>query len=282
MNIFIPVRGFYLDIAAWALEDPSWAPWAVPCPVRRGDTDGYMKRKRRTTARMHQRVRDRLPHLARLVDSAEDHLRVQTDLLAVAHAAGDNELFVHDGVSYRRLPVGIDEAGPIRRTAQQAIRVEVVGTGQRLDVTFGEDEAFWSWAIIETLRHTGVRVEELLELTQLALVSHQLPDTGEIIPLLQVVPSKTNQERLLVVVPELASVLATVVSRLRGTCGNAVPLVARYDTHERVWGPPLPHLFQRSRDYRSTVINSAMVNKLLAKAWARAGIRNAAGEPIKA
>lgn len=157
LNIFIPVRGFYLDIEAWALEDPSWAPWAVPCPVRRGDTDGYMKRKRRTTARMHQRIRDRLPHLARLVDSAEDHLREQTELLASAHAAGDNELFVRDGVNYRRLPAGIGEAGPMRRRAERAVRVEVVDTGQKLDLTFLEDEAFWSWAIIETLRHTGWR-----------------------------------------------------------------------------------------------------------------------------
>ena len=29
------VRAFYLDIQEWALEDPSWAPWAVPSPVRR-------------------------------------------------------------------------------------------------------------------------------------------------------------------------------------------------------------------------------------------------------
>jgi hypothetical protein len=29
------VRAFYLDIAHWAVEDPSrWARWAVPCPVR--------------------------------------------------------------------------------------------------------------------------------------------------------------------------------------------------------------------------------------------------------
>lgn len=86
LNIFVPVRAFYLDIAAWALEDPSWAPWAVPCPVRRADTEGYMKNKRRVTARMHQRVRDRLPHLMRLVDTTEHHLRRQTELLAAAHA----------------------------------------------------------------------------------------------------------------------------------------------------------------------------------------------------
>ena len=187
-------------------------------------------------------------------------------------------MFEYDGVSYRRLPAGSDEPGPVRRAGQEAVRVEVVASGDRLDLTLLEDEAFWTWAIIETLRHTGVRVEELLELTQLALVTHRLPDTGEVIPLLQIVPSKTNQERLLVVTPDLAS----VVGRLRAVGDGAVPLVARYDAHERVWGTPLPHLFQRARDYRSWVINAGMVNELLARAWALADVRNAAGEPIRA
>jgi hypothetical protein len=32
------VRAFYLDIAQWAMEDPSrWAPWAAPCPIRPED-----------------------------------------------------------------------------------------------------------------------------------------------------------------------------------------------------------------------------------------------------
>ncbi|MEV0804340.1 hypothetical protein AB0I34_42075 [Kribbella sp. NPDC050281] len=127
--------------------------------------------------------------------------------------------------------------------------VDVISTGQRRDLTREEDEAFWAWAIIETLRHTGVRVEELLELIQLALVSYTLPDTGEVIPLLQIVPSKSNEERLLLVSPELASVLATVITRLRRDNGGAIATVARWDHHERVWTPPLPYLF--SEDPRS-------------------------------
>jgi hypothetical protein len=164
-----------------------------------------MKNKREVTARMHQRVRDRLPHLLRLVDSTEGHLHAQSTLLAAAQCVHADEQFDHAGVRYRRLPLGIDETGPVRRTRQEPVRVEVIATGEQVDLSFNEDEAFWSWAIIETLRLTGVRLEELLELTQLALVSHRLPETNEVIPLLQIVPSKTNQERLLVVTPELAS-----------------------------------------------------------------------------
>lgn len=91
--------------------------------------------------------------------------------------------------------------------------------------TVGPNEPIW-----RTIRRRD-RVAGL-EQTQLVLVRDRLPDTGEVIPLLQVVPSKTNQEWLLVVTPELASVLATVVSRLRTTGGNAIPLVARYRIHE--------------------------------------------------
>lgn len=282
LNIFVPVRAFYLDIAAWALEDPSWAPWAVPCPVRRSDTEGYMKNKRQVTARMHQRVRDRLPHLMRLSDSVADHLRQQGELLVAGQSAGYDETFEHIGIRYRRLALRIDGHGPVRRTVDEPVKVEIVATAERLDLTYLEDEAFWTWAIVETLRHTGVRVEELLELTQLAVVSHRLPDTGEVIPLLQIVPSKTNQERLLIITPELASVLASVVSRLRAIGGGSVSLVARHDAHERSWGPPLPHLFQRHRHYQSKVIIAGMVNQLLAQAWERMGVCNAAGEPIKA
>jgi hypothetical protein len=46
-----------------------------------------------------------------------------------------------------------------------------------------------------------------------------------------------------VVSPELADVLSAIISRLRGPNG-AIPLVAAYDHHERLWLPPLPLLEQ--------------------------------------
>ena len=78
---------------------------------------------------------------------------------------------------------------------------------------------------METFRHTGVRIEELLEITHRALSTYRLPDTGQTVPLLQIVPSKNDEERLLLVSPELASVLATIITRLRDAHG-AIPLVA--------------------------------------------------------
>jgi hypothetical protein len=58
--------------------------------------------------------------------------------------------------------------------------------------------------------------------------------------MLQIVPSKTNEERLLLVSPELASVLATIISRLRAENNGMVPLTRRYDRYEKETGPDHP------------------------------------------
>jgi len=70
-------------------------------------------------------------------------------------------------------------------------------TGARRDLSFEEHRGFWTWAVVEVLRHTGIRIEELTELSHHSLIQYRLPTTGELIPLLQIVPSKTDTERLL-------------------------------------------------------------------------------------
>ena len=129
------------------------------------------------------------------------------------------------------------------------------------------------------LRATGVRAEELVQLSHHSLVQYRLPGTGELVPLLQIAPSKTDAERLLVVSPELADVLSAVISRVRGN-GPAVPLVAAYDDHERVWLPPAPVLFQRRIGAENRAIPAATIRKLLAAALARTGLTDPAGEPL--
>ncbi|MFD9211804.1 tyrosine-type recombinase/integrase [Streptomyces sp. NPDC059544] len=281
LNLLVQVRSFYLDIQEWALEDPSWAPHAVPSPVRRGDTDGMQKHRRRTRANMHQRVRERLPHLPVLVDAAERHRTAQEALLAAARAVPIGERFEHDGVPYLRF-IYKTWARNTSRSRPEAVMVENLATGEKLDLFQTEDDAFWSWAVIETLRHTGIRREELLEITHLALVSYRLADTGELVPLLQIVPSKSNEERLLLISPELASVLATIITRLRKANGGTIPLTSQYDPHERTFGPILPHLFQRrTRGHRNEVMSHTTVQNLLDATLARTGLRDAAGEPLK-
>jgi hypothetical protein len=135
--------------------------------------------------------------------------------------------------------------------------------------------------VIETLRHTGVRVEELTELTHLAVVSYRLADTAELVPMLQIVPSKTDEERVLLVSPELASVLASISTRLRTRNGGTIPLVGRYDTNERASGPPLPHLFQRKNGWRPQVITQALIQRFLNETLRRACLQDQAGEELR-
>ena len=109
-----------------------------------------------------------------------------------------------------------------------------MAAGKRRNLTHEEEAAFWSWATVEILRHTGIRIEEMLELTHHSFIAYTLPTTGEIVPMLQVAPSKTDAERLLLVSPELAEVLTAVIFRVRA--GNAaLPLVCAYDVFEQTW-----------------------------------------------
>ncbi len=236
------------------------------------------KYKRGRTALMHQRTRTLAPLLPRLVDSVEARLQHLERLTAAAQATPVGGEFDLDGETYQRVTAENDRGRGL--TGAGHLRVLRVSDGQRLNLTRDEEEAFWTWAIVDTLRHTGVRVEELLELTHLALATHTLPDTGEIVPLLQIAPSKQDTERVLLVSPELAHVLARVVHRLRGD-GDHVPLVARYDQHERLTGPPLPHLFQRRHGTQRRVIAPEVVNRLLRRAIERADLRSPDGQPIR-
>jgi Phage integrase family len=279
LDVLTVVRAFYLDIQEWAHTDPSWAVWAAPSPVRRGDTGGIVKARQQVSAQMHQRIRERLPQLPILVETAERHHTEQRGLLQAANKTPAGHVFEHGGRRYRVIDGTADATSGGRSDPGQVI-VEEIPAADRFDLARAEDEAFWSWAIIETLRHTGVRIEELLEITHLALVSYQLPDTAELVPLLQVVPSKSNEERLLLVSPELASVFATIITRLRRHNAGTVPLVSRYDGYERLTGPPLPHLFQRRVGRRSQVISYNTVRRLLNNTVALTGLRDVAGQPL--
>ncbi|WP_234542756.1 tyrosine-type recombinase/integrase [Streptomyces shenzhenensis] len=279
LGVLMTVRAFYLDIAQWAVEDPFWVPWAVPSPVRQSELGGRAKHKKQEQARSHQRVRERLPRLLDLVDTAESHHRGQQALLTAAEAVVPGEHFTIEGRRWRRLARA--EFRLPNRQAQPVPHVLAEDPdGVHHDLTRSEDEGFWAWAIIETLRHAGIRCEELLEITQLALVSYRLADTGETVPLLQIVPSKSNEERLLLVSPELASVLATVITRLRTRNGGMIPLVARYDPAERTTGSALPHLFQRRMRWKHDVLTPSMVRDFINDTVTRAGLTDTAGQPL--
>jgi len=279
-RILLAVRAFYADLAQWALEEPvRWGRWAAPNPISNRDLVGQNKAKPRARARMHQRIRDLAPVLPALVVAAETRKKAGEELLAAASAARPDEVFEAAGQRLRRLAYKTDPAagGTGRPGVVYATPPE---GGARRNLTLEDEKTFWSWAIVEVLRHTGVRIEEMLELTHRSLAAYALPTTGEVIPLLQITPSKTDRERLLVVSPELAEVLAAIIHRVRA--GKAqLPLLRRYDGAERLHSPPLPFLFQRPWGLANICFNPLRVKELLDATATAAGITGADGRPVR-
>jgi hypothetical protein len=211
------VRTFYLDIAQWAADDPSrWGPWVAVCPIRDGElTSGRSKTAAARKSRMDQRTRERLPVLPTLIAAAENRRTSASRMLAAALAADPGQEFTVDGQVLRRA----------ERTPETGSHLwaEDSATGRRRDLKTEERRAFWAWAAVEVLRLTGIRIEELTELNHHSLIQYRLPTTRELVPLLQIAPSKTDAERILVISPELADVLATIVTRIREPGGGIPP-----------------------------------------------------------
>ena len=280
LDILVSVRSFYLDVAQWALADPAtWAPWAAPCPVSEADLAGYPKAMRRRTARMQQRTRTLAPVLPSLVEAASRRLNHAERLLAAASAAEPGSVFDLGDTGYRRVV-------PRRPNEHRFVRVEVLGgggksaaNGPRLTPACCEEEAFWAWAVVEVLRQSGVRIEEMLELTHLSLRRYAQP-SGELVPLLQVSPSKTDTERVLPIAPELVAVLARIIRRVKAG-SEIVPLVSRYDPLEQIASAPLPYLFQRRFGHRPTVLTAGYVRALLDRLVGYAGLRDVDGTPLR-
>lgn len=67
---------------------------------------------------------------------------------------------------------------------------------------------------------------------------------------------------------------------MRGRNDGTIPLTTRYDYHERITGPPPPHLFQRRHGWHWQVISKSTMHKLLGQALARTGLQDPAGQPL--
>ena len=244
----------------------------APNPVK--DTAvALRKTKTQRKSRMDQRTRERLPAMPALLARVRAQRTATAGRLAAAAAAAPGELFTSGGATLRRT---VTSAG------RQAVRVwaEDPASGVRADLTAAEDNAFWTWACTETLNETGIRVEELGEISHHSLIQYRDDGTDEVIPLLHIVPSKTDQERLVVISPVLTSVLSAVISRIRDATG-AVPCVRRYDRHERKFDDAtVPLLFQRRFGVENRPIPYSAVRLFPEKALAAAGITDVTGQPL--
>ena len=263
------VRAFYEDIARWAADDPSrWAPWVAPCPIKAAEVT-RKKVQSRVKARMDQRTRTQLPLLPALLRAVEQQRKDAEGRINTAEATAAGSRFTAGDQDFQRCRPG--ESG----------RVYAIGlaAGRRRDLTHEESAAFWSWATVEVLRHTGIRIEEMLELTHHSFLAYTLPTTGEVVPMLQVAPSKTDAERLLLVSPELAEVLTAIIFRVRAGKA-ALPLVSAYDVFEQTWSPPMPFLFQRRFGTEDRPLTRSYIRECLV-ATSRTAQITAAGQPIQ-
>lgn len=272
LDILATVRAFYLDLAEWALEDPGrWGIWVAPCPINQTD---LVRRKqvRHRKARMDSRTRERLPVLPVLVETTNRWRREAQALLDAGRQTPAGERFTAAGMTLTRINRPHGDPGNVWVHDSESNKPRLLNQD--------EEHSFWAWAIIEVLRHTGVRVEELLELSHHSLVQYRLPSSGELVPLLQIAPSKTDTERLLLVSPELAEVLSAIIRRVRRPDGTIPPVRAR-DSHERVWMPSVPLLFQRRVGTENHVLSGTSVTDLLDEALARTGLTDPSGQQLR-
>ncbi|MFJ5016988.1 tyrosine-type recombinase/integrase [Streptomyces griseoluteus] len=274
---FVPVltkiRAFYLDIAQWAADDPArWGQWAVPCPIRESEVS-HKKHERQQKARSRERTRERMPVLPLLIRTASQHAEESRARLEAVREAPAGGSFTVLGETFTKT-TSTRQADPNNTT------VAYDSTGRRRYLGSEENRAFWTWAVVEFLRHSGVRIEEMLESSHHSITQYKLPTTGEIVPLLQIAPSKTDEERVLLVSPEFADVLSVIVRRVSNDSG-AIPLVSAYDKQEKVWNPPMPLLFQWTVSGENLSISPTTIRKALNDVLAATGLTDSTGKPLR-
>lgn len=269
------VRAFYLDLAQWAVEDPArWGQWVAPCPIGSSEI-AYKKLKGQMKARSDERTRARLPVLPVLIRTAEEARKATAARLTAMRSVPAGTTFTVAGETFTR-------AREVRTgtTGENESQYATDQHGTSRNLQWEEGRAFWGWAAVEFLRHTGVRIEEMLETTHHSLVQYKIPATGEVVPLLQIAPSKTDEERVLLVNPELADVLSAVVFRIRGATGT-IPLVEIYDSGDKTWSPPMPALFQTTAGGHQKPISGAVIRKALDHLLSLTGLTDNNGRPLK-
>lgn len=283
MDTLMTVRGFYADLIQLAHEDPGrWAQWACRPPVSEAEVKAYRKWRLSLRSEMHQRTRARAVHVGELADVAERTWHRMWVLLEAGRAAGTGEQFTVESTTWRR----VDGAShPQAHPRIVAIDADGNPVGERLDLVIEEEDAFWGVTVVEVLHHTGIRIEELLELTQLDLHTYHHPDPAVgMVLLLHVNPSKQDRERMVVIPLELAAVFAAMARRIRAAVGStdtALPALVAYDYGECVNSEPLPFLFQRTagRGFKGTTrpMHKTYVARVLNKVVAAADVRGPDG-----
>ena len=132
-----------------------WARWVTTCPVPRSTMNQVGKAKRRVRERVHATVRTLQPLLPALVEKVSaDHQRWSTCFNApTVPVTGRSYVGTRSIRAYIRVRTTVACA----TSTNNGVRVRDDQTGRFIEVHRKEDSSFWSWAVVETLRHGGLR-----------------------------------------------------------------------------------------------------------------------------
>ena len=76
--------------------------------------------------------------------------------------------------------------------------------------------------------------------------------------MLVITPSKTDRERVIPMSADLFHVIASIIRR-HTRDGRTIPLLRRFDPHDKLWSAPLPYLFQRLKGTTPAVIAAGTI-----------------------
>jgi len=278
--ILFHIRSFYLDVLQWSqTRSDIWAKYTCPCPIRESDLASNRKSLLQQKARTHARIRLLQPLLSQFVAHVGSRREESKRLLDTALRCGEGDSFEIDGGRYKRVKnIASDRKRRDTIAPVMIRRIDQSSETRTINCRIKEDRAFWAWAVTEVLRLTGLRGEELAELTHLSIRDHVTGD-GQRVLLLQVAPSKQDRERVLPICPQLAHALARIIERARGNAPS-IPCIPRYDPLERTISAPLPYLFQGGPKRQRGVYSREYIRQLLRNASLELALRDKSGESI--
>ena len=159
------VRAFYQDIARWAADDPArWAPWVAPCPIKAAEcTDKEVQiagQVRRWTSGPGPNCRC-CPRCCAPSSSSARHPGPARSPPPAAPGRGRFTAAGQSSSAARGRGPRLRHRGGHRQAAQPHPRGRSARSGR--------------WATVEVLRHTGIRIEEMLELTHHSFIAYTLP-----------------------------------------------------------------------------------------------------------
>ena len=263
-----PVRALYLDLSQWAIEDPGrWAQWVAPCPVGQEE----ISRPSSTVTARYGWTRGpgngcRSCRCWRGLSTSG----ARTPPRSCRPPARPARPGVHRHGS---------DADPVDTKTTAKAWADDLATGKRRDLGHEDDHAFWAWAAVETLRLTGCRVEELLEISHHNLIQYRLPITGRSCRCCRSSPRRPTR-RDFCRVPGAGGCPVGRYPPDSRTRRNS-PLVPVYDRYECVWRPPSPVLFQRRFPSEIRAISDNSLREMLNAALVHTGLKDpATGEPL--